>query len=113
MPEINCSPVVSLMSILTVGSSLPNCLKTSINFGKSLVFLASIAIVTTGSEIWSIGSNSSILFSAEHNVSPAVASLMPVKYAMFPTGTFPVSMVSAPKNIPICCIRAFCLDPTR
>lgn len=44
-----------------VGSSLATCLNTSINFGKSLVFLASTATVTTGSEMWSNPSNSLIL----------------------------------------------------
>ena len=58
---MRCSPVSSLISTLTVGSSFPTCLKTSMSFGRSLVLLASTATVTTGSDMCSIPSKGSMI----------------------------------------------------
>ena len=85
-----------------VGSSLATCLNTSINFGKSLVFLASTATVTTGSEMWSNPSNSLILSSGEQIVSPAIAPFEPATYTMLPAGTASVLTLSGPKYTPTC-----------
>ena len=103
---MRCSPVSSLISTLTVGSSLPTCLKTSMSFGRSLVFLASTATVTTGSEICSNPSNALIFFPGSEIVSPATAFLAPVIATMFPAGTLSVLILSGPKYTPTCWVLA-------
>ena len=73
------------------------------SFGKSLVFLASTATVTTGSEMCSKPSNSLILSSGEQRVSPAIAPFAPATYTMLPAGTLSVLTLSGPKYTPTCC----------
>ena len=50
MPAIRCSPVSVLMSIWMDGSALLMDRSTSMSLGRSAVFFASMATVTTGSE---------------------------------------------------------------
>ena len=59
-PAIIFSPVSWLIVTFKVGSSFSKFLKTSINFGKSFGFFASIALDTTGSNKCDIASNPSI-----------------------------------------------------
>ncbi len=50
MPAIKCSPVSVLISTWMDGSALLMDLSTSMSLGRSAVFFASMATVTTGSE---------------------------------------------------------------
>ena len=61
------------------------------------MFLASTATVTTGSEMCSNPSNSTILCSGSHKVSPAIAPFAPATYTMLPAGTLSVLTLSGPK----------------
>ena len=48
-------------------------------------------------------SNSLILSSGEHKVSPAIAPFAPATYTMLPAGTLSVLTLSGPKYTPTCC----------
>ena len=50
IPDIRCSPVSLLISMFSEGSALAMTLRTSTSLGRSAMFLASMALVMTGSE---------------------------------------------------------------
>ena len=50
IPWMRCSPVSWFISTLMLGSAFAMNLRTSMSLGRSLGFLASMLIVTTGSE---------------------------------------------------------------
>ncbi len=50
MPDMRCSPVSLLISMFREGSALAIVLSTSTSLGRSFMFLASMALVMTGSE---------------------------------------------------------------
>ena len=74
--------IPTLISILIEGSSFPTFFKTSISFGKSADFSASIDLVTTGSNMCFIDSKGSISFL--ETVSPANTPLSPEIPTIFP-----------------------------